>query len=546
MNETTKTSIFVLLAAVLIAVAYFGNQKADDFKPEAILGKSLFPQFTDPLAIKSLEIVKLDASGERNEFRITEVDGIWSIPSHDNYPADAKDQMGKVAEALTDLKVLNVIQPEGSGVDSIDFQKQYGVIDPVSDSSSPDEGVGISVTLGGADNTTLVNLIVGKAVARRQSQDIMDDSGDHLRYVRIANQSPVYEVNIDPSVFSTNFDQWIEKNLLDISTFDIKEFLVDEYSISFDLRSVSAAFTGDITLSYNASAVGAEKWSLVRWSEFDVQNLKYNERQLDPTKELDTDALDSMVSALNDLKIVSVQKKPAKFASALREGTPFENIELDEAMEASMHETGFWLVPFADLRNDARQTKTQLLSNEGELQLRLKDGIVYQLRFGDITGTESEIVSEDLPDETPMMGVNRYFFITAMFDSALISPPELQPMPELAEGEADDSEALQQAREMVEKMNQREQERYDDEVAVGNKRASELSARFADWYYVIAEDVYKKIHLMEANVFRMKTEIPDMESPNGLPRVPFELPDLPEVDFEFEEPFTDVGVSVSE
>lgn len=542
MNETVKTSIFVLFAAAFVAGAIVSRPTLTDFQPEEMIGKALFPQFTDPLGIKSLEIVKLDAAGERSDFRIVEVNGIWSIPSHDNYPADAKDQMGKVAEALTDLKVLEIIPPEESGIDSVAFQTQYGVIDPSSDSTSLGEGVGIKITLGGANNETFVNLIIGKEVARRQSQDMMrEDEGTSLRYVRIPNQSPVYVVSVNPSQFSTNFDQWIEKNLLNISTLDIKEFFVDQYSFSVELaltnRGVQekpqASFIGDLTLGYNGSAVGVDKWSLVRWMTFEGQNYEYKERQPGTDKELDTGTLDSMVSALNDLKIVSVLKKPAGLASALREGKTLENIELNVSMQESMQKTGFWLVEMLDLKGDVRQTKAQLLSNEGDLQLRLKDGIVYHLRFGDLTGTESEIAAEDAPDAAPVMGVNRYLFITAEFEPAIIPLPELKPLPEIPEeGEAEELKALQQQKETAEKANQREQERYDAEMEQGKKRAAELSDRFADWYYVISENVYKKIHLTESNVFRVKTEtsdsgdLPEVELPSSVDH----LPDLPEVE----------------
>ena len=550
MNETVKTSIFILLAAALIAGAVMSRPKIADFKPEEMVGQSLFPQFTDPLAIKSLEIVKLDALGERSGFRIVEVNGIWSIPSHDNYPADAKDQMGRVAEALTDLTVLEVIQPEESDMDAITFQTQYGVTDPASDSASLGEGVGTKITLGGANNETLVNLIVGKAVARRQSEDSMDDGGN-LRYVRIANQAPVYIVSVDPGQFSTNFDQWIEKNLLDISTFDIKEIFVDMYSFSVEYALTSQglqaiprdSFVGDITLGYDGSAVGADKWSLVRWMMFESRNTEYNERQLEPEKELDTETLDSMVSALNDLKIVSVLKKPAGLASALREGTTFEDIKPDGAMQDSMQETGFWLVELPDIKGDTPQTKTQLLSNQGDIQLRLKNGIVYNLRFGDLTGTESELAAEeDSLDSMPTMGVNRYLFITAEFEPAMIPLPELRDIPEIpAEGEEEELGQLKQEKEMAERINQREQERYDAEIEQGKSRAAELSDRFADWYYVIAEDVYKKIHLSESNVFRVKAQGPTIPAwDGGIPGLPDldlpppvsvdHLPDLPAVD----------------
>jgi len=561
MNETGKTLIFVALAAILIVVAIYSRPSPSELKVEEKVGQALFPQFTDPLAIKSLEIIKLDAAGERSDFRIVEVNGIWSIPSHDNYPADAKDQMGRVAEALTGLTILEVIQPEESGVDSVAFQTQYGVVDPASDNIVITEGVGTKITLGGASNATLVNLIIGKEAARRQAQDSMDMDETSLRYVRVGNQAPVYVVSIDPSQFTTNFDQWIEKNLLDISTFDIKEFFVDQYSIAaeltltnFGMREVRKPLSvGNVTLKYDASAVAAEKWSLTRWMVSEKQNFDYKERQLETDKELNTETLDTMVSALDDLKIVSVLKKPAELVSALREGKPFDNIvrtaqeSVLETMLGSMQETGFWLVEMQD--GDSPQTKIQLLSNDGDIQLRLKNGIVYQLRFGDLTGTESEVLleSHDSPysmDSSTKTVPNRYLFITAQFDPAMIPLPELKPVPEMpSEGPMDELESLTQAKETIEKANQREQERYDAAIESGKKRASELSARFADWYYVISDDVYRNIHLTETNVFRAATpdDEPswgknaldgiDLDSILGTPQIPpstDHLQDLPE------------------
>ena len=522
MNEAAKTLIFFVLAAALVAGAFYSQPKLDEFEANSMVGQQLFPQFTDPLAVKSLEIVKFDVGGERNDFRITEVNGTWSIPSHDNYPADAKDQMGRVAEALTSLIVLEVIQPEESGVDSIAFQTQYGVVDPTSDNTLIADAVGAKITLTGANSETLVNLIIGKKASGRQSQDLMGRDEASLRYVRIANQSPVYVIDIDPSQFTTNFDQWIEKNLLDTSTFDIKEIFVDEYSFSVELAMTNFGMrevrklspVGDMTFGYDGAAVGADKWSLVKWLAFEEQNRNYKEKQLESDKELNTDTLNSMVSALGDLKIVNVLKKPVVLAAALREGKPFDNIvttsqeSVLETMMDSMQETGFWLVGMQDIRGgDSQQSKIQLLSNDGDIQLRLKNGIIYNFRFGDLTGTGSEVPlgqfdSPDAMESTTKMVPNRYLFITAEFDPAFIPLPELKPVPEIPEEV-----------EAIEKSNQREQERYDAAIASGKKRASELSDRFADWYYVISEDVYKNIHLTEVNVFRFKT--PDNESSWG-------------------------------
>ena len=59
-------------------------------------------------------------------------------------------------------------------------------------------------------------------------------------------------------------------------------------------------------------------------------------------------------------------------------------------------------------------------------------------------------------------------------------------------------------RERIEKENKRKQEEYDEKVAAGKKHVKELNDRFADWYYVISDDVYRKIHLTRADFVKKK------------------------------------------
>ncbi|MBM4088281.1 MAG: hypothetical protein FJ276_02450 [Planctomycetes bacterium] len=42
-----------------------------------------------------------------------------------------------------------------------------------------------------------------------------------------------------------------------------------------------------------------------------------------------------------------------------------------------------------------------------------------------------------------------------------------------------------------------------------NKKVRELNARFADWYYVISEDVYKRIHLGRNDLIKEKDSAKD-------------------------------------
>ena len=63
-------------------------------------------------------------------------------------------------------------------------------------------------------------------------------------------------------------------------------------------------------------------------------------------------------------------------------------------------------------------------------------------------------------------------------------------------------------RERIERDNKRKQEDYDAKIAAGKKHVKELNDRFADWYYVISDDVYRKIHLARAD-FVKKKEVKD-------------------------------------
>jgi hypothetical protein len=73
--------------------------------------------------------------------------------------------------------------------------------------------------------------------------------------------------------------------------------------------------------------------------------------------------------------------------------------------------------------------------------------------------------------------------------------------PDAAESlkKADEAEAAAQValenRRRVERENRRKQDDYDDKVKAAQKRVRDLNGRFADWYYVVSDKEYAKIHL---------------------------------------------------
>ena len=52
--------------------------------------------------------------------------------------------------------------------------------------------------------------------------------------------------------------------------------------------------------------------------------------------------------------------------------------------------------------------------------------------------------------------------------------------------------------------NRRRQEQYDEKVKAAKKRIRELNNRFADWYYVVSDKEYDKIHLGREGMIQKK------------------------------------------
>ena len=68
---------------------------------------------------------------------------------------------------------------------------------------------------------------------------------------------------------------------------------------------------------------------------------------------------------------------------------------------------------------------------------------------------------------------------------------------------------LELERERITKENQRKIDERDEALKKANKKVRELNARFADWYYVISEDVYKRIHLGRNDLIKEKDSAKD-------------------------------------
>jgi hypothetical protein len=427
MTENAKTIAFVAIGMVAIIVGLLARPSVAELDEETLVDTVLTKNFKQVEDAKELRIVRFDEdTGTRHEFVVAEQDGLWSIPSKDGYPADAAEQMGKAATSLLDRKILQVASRSGQD------HEQYGVIDP----SSPklelgQQGVGTRVTILNDKKDPLVDLIVGKAVKDAEGQ----------RYVREAGRDAVYVIEVDRSKLSTNFEDWIEKDLLQLNSWDLQQVDIKDYSAALvQVMSPEGPTLGverddraEFILAYNDSDA---KWTPEKLSSFDRtqgEQGQYVEFKLADDEELNTESLNGLKTALDDLKIVDVVKKPAGLSEDLKAGTDFVK---NEAAFLDLLKKGFT----ADMSGAEGQPQ-DIISSDGEVIATMKNGVEYVLRFGNLTNVASgkkddaaaPAAAADAAAEAKKSGgdVHRYMFVMARHNKDAVKQPELKPLPEL-------------------------------------------------------------------------------------------------------------------
>ena len=91
---------------------------------------------------------------------------------------------------------------------------------------------------------------------------------------------------------------------------------------------------------------------------------------------------------------------------------------------------------------------------------------------------------------------------------ALLSPVQEERLAalveSLSEAQGPSAQAALEERRRVERENRRKEEEYDGKVKAAQKRVRELNNRFADWYYVVSDAEYAKIHLDRAGLIQAK------------------------------------------
>ena len=482
MNPEMKTTLGLAgTAAALLALVLVTGMRPKESDVFTQQGKAYYPEFVDPLKATALEIWEFDeATAAAKPFRVEFAAGKWTIPSHSNYPADAKDRLAKTAAAVMDLKKDQIASTTEKDHEAL------GVVDPLEPATSK-KGRGRRVKFF-SGTSAAADFIFGK------------DAGDGKKYVRVPADKRTY-VSKTPGEISSKFEDWVETDLLDVSGSAIRRIVIDKYSLD--------ETTGDLkdrSVNILTREDGAKPWMINDPKE---------------TEEVHADNVSAMTGALDDLKLAGVRPKPPLIAKAkdLTNLGSLSGAQL-QALAQELGSRGYFVV-YAD-----RAKKSfGVLCNEGEMTVSCDDGVVYQLRFGEVIfGSGDEVTAgapgpkkDEKKDEKKSGTENRYLMVSARFDESLLGAPPLEPTPYVVDPSKKPEEqktAEEAAKKAKEEYEAKKKER-DGKIEAGRKRAEKLSNRFAEWYYVISAESFKKLRLDRAGLVKPKEKKADEKKDDG-------------------------------
>ncbi len=480
--EASKTAAFAGTALVLLAVALLTGVRPKESDVFTQQGKAYYPEFVDPLKATALEIWEFEeATAAAKPFRVEFAAGKWTIPSHSNYPADAKERLAKTAAAVMDLKKDQIASTSEKDHEAL------GVVDPLDASSAPKKGRGRRVKFFSGTSTS-ADFIFGK------------DAGEGKKYVRVPTDKRTY-VSKTPGEISSKFEDWVETDLLDVSGSAIRRIVIDKYSLDETTGELK-----DRSVNILTREDSAKPWTL---------------NELKDVEEVHADNVSAMTAALDDLKIAGVRPKPPLIAKAkdLTNLGALSGPQL-QVLAQELGSRGYFVV-YAD-----RSKKSfGVLCNEGEMTASCEDGVVYQLRFGEVIFGSGEEVTAGSPapkkdekkDEKKSGTENRYLMVSARFDESLLGAPPLEPTPYVADPskKPEEQKAAEEAAKKAKEDYESKKKERESKIEAGKKRAEKLSNRFAEWYYVISAESFKKLRLDRPGLVKPKEKKADEKKDDG-------------------------------
>ncbi len=310
-----------------------------------------------------------------------------------------------------------------------------GVIDPLEPEASAKKGFGKRVTLTDSTGATSLDVIVGNRV----------DGGDGVSYVREVGKIEVYTAKVD-SDLSTKFVDYVETDPFKIQRDNVRGIAMVDYQVDPDKGTISP---GAVT---RASRAGTDK--------------DWESQQVPADKRVAKAKVDEVLSELSFMRLQGVR--------------PFDLRWLQTHGFYVSDQPHLFQMPNA-LTVLLQDKPYALFGTQGRLDVTTKDGLRYSFMFGKVAIGDDDDKPEDVKEpekkdgesKTPAAS-NRYVAVFVTYDASL------------------DEEAKADADKNDDKGDKGD--KGDKKKSSGKQRAERAQQRFQQFFYVIGDSSFKKLH----------------------------------------------------
>lgn len=478
-------SALIGVVALLTLVCWLQFQPLlPDVKPKEKIGHKLLENFVTPSQMTRIEFSRIDStSGKLCRLVLVKDRETWRLPALFNFPAENAEQVAKIVAPLIQLSILDVVDESVAKVNISkieQFHRECGLLNPsqidenfetfslplkspkdvkvttTSNTFSPNisNGVALHVKIEGENGEILVNLLIGNRLP--ESSTTRD-----TRFVRFLNDDVVYTVDFSGDTtqgngsteimeftdrISFNPIDWVDRDLLRISRWDVLYLIIRDYTFSLvqstatdsEIQKANVHQGGTAVFKQNSENVLSRVWSLAKF--FTYEGSVLSEKVDESPESTNNNVLNAIIDVLSSLKIVDVRRKTDVLVSLFRNGQFGSELVSQSSILGNF---GFNFFDYDPL--DPDKIAPQLAGEGGTYELVAKNGVHIILVFG-----------KKIDDK-------RVCLVYALFDSDV-----------LKESVTDDSEVNFLEQDSVKK------------VELKNKR-------FSEWFYLVSEVDYQKI-----------------------------------------------------
>ncbi|MBA3707909.1 MAG: FKBP-type peptidyl-prolyl cis-trans isomerase [Planctomycetes bacterium] len=455
----TLAGLTLIPAWVMPAIHHTPAHVLQDSKP--VFGGKVIPE-----QISSLRVVDWDeAMSTPKMLEVKRSGTTWSILSHFDFPADANPKVMEACTGFLGVRLGRLVTKDPKRFEEL------GLVDPLDKDLTIKKGRGKRITMTDTTGKVVADLVVGNR----------SPGSEGAYFMREISSTEVYTAKVTPSDLSTKFVDYVEADPIKIKPEDIRELTIADYSVNEEQGRI------DMRAETKLARQGAGgDWST-------------------PTppadKRVAQSAVSSIVSGLTSMKLAGVR--------------PFEPQWLERR--------GFFLLPpnAIDPRLDKDSphvavsdgSKRTVIGNEGRLDITTKDGLHYNLMFGEVAlddeadtaadkavkgdaaktddkkeGDKDKDGNKDGKKDGKPAGHNRYMVLFVSYEPSADEDAKKPP-----EEKKDDATG---------------EKKPEPKKLSGKDRAQKAQERYIKYFYVISDDSFKSLRPALDKLFEAKPPEP--------------------------------------